>query len=430
MEIIIVGAGIAGLTAALSLHQAGFRPTVYEAVSQMAPLGVGINILPHAMREFSELGLLDDLVAAGVEIDELAYLTKHGKEIWKEPRGLAAGYKWPQVAIHRGELQMLLLRKTLERLGQDSVRFGHALADLETNDDGVTAHFVDRATGNSQGSRRADLLVAADGIHSAVRRKFYPDEGMPKWNGITLWRSTSRTGKVLGGRSMLWAGHARQKFVAYPIKYDPETGETLLNWICDLKRGETDTPAKEDWNKKGDRDEFLPPFAEWRWPGVDVPELVEASSEVYEFPMVDRDPLPRWTFGRTTLLGDAAHPMYPIGSNGATQGVIDARVFTYHLATAPSIEEALSRYEEERRAATSRIVLMNRANGPDQVMELAEQRAPNTEDDLDAAVPYEERKAIADGYKKIAGFDPQVLNNRMSYSVPAEASRAVAAAGE
>ena len=416
-EIAIVGAGITGLTAALSLEAAGFRPTVFESVSEMAPLGVGINLLPHAMRELTELGILGELRDAGVEIDQLVYLTKHGKLIWKEPRGIAAGYRWPQIAIHRGELQMLLLRKVIERLGPEAVRFGHALADLETDSDGATAHFLDRSNGKPRGSHRAELLIGADGIHSTVRRKFYPNEGIPKWNGVTLWRSTSRTRPVLGGRSMLWAGHSRQKFVGYPIRYEPDTGETLLNWICDLKRRSPDAAARQDWNRRGDRAEFLPLFDGWRWPGVDVPKLIEASSDVYEFPMVDRDPLPQWTFGRTTLLGDAAHPMYPIGSNGATQGILDARVLAYHLATSPSVDQALAHYEDERRPATTRIVLMNRANGPDQVMELAERRAPHIDDDLDAALPYEERQAIADEYKKIAGFDPAVLNERMSYSI-------------
>jgi 2-polyprenyl-6-methoxyphenol hydroxylase-like FAD-dependent oxidoreductase len=140
--------------------------------------------------------------------------------------------------------------------------------------------------------------------------------------------------------------------------------------------------------------------------------------------MVDRDPLPRWTFGRASLLGDAAHPMYPIGSNGATQGVIDARAFAFHLATASSPDEGLARYEAERRPATERIVLMNRANGPDQVMELAEQRAPDPQDDLDAALPMAERQAIADRYKQVAGFDPQTLNARPSYSVRPDSRRA------
>lgn len=421
MQILIVGAGIAGLTAALSLEAAGFRPTVYEAVTTPEPLGVGINLLPHAMRELTELGLLHDLRRLGVEIEELVYLTKYGREIWREPRGLAAGYNWPQVAVHRGELQMLLLERVRERLGADAVQFGHTLKDLEATDQGVTAQFVDRASGRPLGSAFGDVLIAADGIHSAVRRKFYPLEGMPKWNRVTLWRSTTRAPDMAGGRRMTWAGHSRQKFVSYPIRHDAATGETLLNWICDLKAETGDTPGREDWNKKGDPDVLRAAFGDWRWPGTDVPAIVGASGDIYEFPMVDRDPLPRWTFGRTTLLGDAAHPMYPIGSNGATQGIIDARVIAFHLATAPDIETALSRYEAERREATGRIVLMNRAQGPDKVMDLAEERAPTPEHDLDAALPHHERAEIAAEYKKVAGFDPAILNARRSYS-PGEVS--------
>jgi 2-polyprenyl-6-methoxyphenol hydroxylase-like FAD-dependent oxidoreductase len=418
MKIAIVGAGIAGLTTALSLHAAGLSCIVFEAVAEPAPLGVGLNVLPHAMRELTELGLLPELRRAGVEIDELVYMTRHGKRIWREPRGLAAGYEWPQIAIHRGELQMLLLRAVQARLGPEAVRFGHALSDLEIRPASVVAHFSRRESGAAAGAYEADVLVAADGIHSAVRRKFYPNEGLPKWNGVSLYRSTSRVGKVLGGRSMLWAGHARQKFVAYPIRYDPASGETLLNWICDLKAvGEAPTPPPEDWNRTGDRADLLPRYADWRWAGVDVPEIVASSGEIYVFPMVDRDPLPRWTFGRATLLGDAAHPMYPIGSNGATQAIIDARALAFHLATASDPDTALARYETERRPATERVVLTNRAHGPDQVMELAEQRAPEPEDDLDARLPLAERQAIADGYKRVAGFDPRELSAKPSYSV-------------
>ena len=262
------------------------------------------------------------------------------------------------------------------------------------------------------------MLVCADGIHSAARRQFYPDEGRPRWNGVTLWRATSRTGPVLGGRSMLWAGHARQKFVAYPIRYDPATGETLLNWICDLKTAEEGAaPPREDWSRAGDPADILGPFGDWRWTGVDVPALIAAAGQIFVYPMADRDPLPRWTFGRATLIGDAAHPMYPIGSNGATQGIIDARALAFHLANAPDPDEALARYEAERRPATSRIVLMNRQGGPDRVMELAEQRAPEPGDDLDALVPMAERQAIADEYKAIAGFDPKALTQPSAYVV-------------
>jgi 5-methylphenazine-1-carboxylate 1-monooxygenase len=420
MRIVIVGAGIVGLTAALALRQAGWRPVVYEAANPIVPLGVGINVLPHAMRELAALGLLEDVRALGVEIDELVYLTRHGRRVWREPRGLAAGYARPQVAIHRGALQMRLLQEVRARLGEDAVRMGAALVGLDSRADGVTARFADRQTGAGVGEVEADLLLGADGIHSAVRRKFYPGEGPPKWNGVTLWRSTSRSGKLLGGRSMIWAGHHRQKFVAYPIRYDPASGETLLNWICDLRRGEPGAPpAREDWNRLGVREDFLPRFSDWRWPGIDVPALVGASGDIFEFPMVDRDPLPRWTFGRTTLMGDAAHPMYPIGSNGATQGIIDARALAYHLAGASDVDAALAAYEADRREATARIVLTNRAHGPDQVLELAEQRAPGADDDLDALLPMAERQAVADAYKTIAGFDPATMGARSPYDLPA-----------
>jgi 2-polyprenyl-6-methoxyphenol hydroxylase-like FAD-dependent oxidoreductase len=416
MRILIVGAGIGGLTTALSLHAAGFQPVVFEAVAKPAPLGVGINVLPHAMRELSALGLLADLQRIGVDMRALVYLTRYGREIWREPRGLDAGYAWPQIAVHRGRLQMLLLETVRERLGPDAVRFDHALIDLELHEGGVTASFAGR-NGATRDREVADLLIAADGIHSAVRRKFYPGEGLPKWNQVTLWRSTARLPSYPLTGTMLWSGHSRQKFVAYPIEQDPQTGETQLNWICDLKAEAGETPAREDWNRRGAPRDILGPFADWRWPGVDVPAIINAASDIYEFPMVDRDPLPRWTFGRATLMGDAAHPMYPIGSNGATQAIIDARALAFHLRRSGDIDAGLAAYEAERREATSRIVLMNRAQGPDKVMDLAEERAPQPGDDLDARLPIAERAAIAAEYKRVAGFDPAALNAKPSYSI-------------
>ena len=415
MRILIIGAGIGGLTTALSLHAAGLQPQVLEAVARPAPLGVGINVLPHAMRELTALGLLDEMCRIGVDMQELVYLTWYGRPIWREPRGLEAGYAWPQIAIHRGRLQMLLLEKVRERLGPDAVTFDHALTDLELHEHSVTAHFTCR-DGASRRAETADLLIAADGIHSAVRRKFYPDEGMPKWNRVTLWRSTARLRDYPLPGTMLWAGHSRQKFVAYPIEHDPVSGETLLNWICDLKGETGDTPAREDWNKRGAPEAILGRFSEWRWPGIDVPAIIRAAGDIYEFPMVDRDPLPRWTFGRVTLVGDAAHPMYPIGSNGATQAIIDARALAFHLWRLGGIDAALAAYEAERRETTSRIVLMNRAQGPDKVMDLAQDRAPGPGDDLDARLPASERAAIASEYKQVAGFDPAALNAKASYS--------------
>ena len=420
MKILIIGAGIGGLTAALSLHKAGYHPVICEAVTELAPLGVGINVLPHAMRELSELGLEAELRAGGVAIDELVYRDKWGRNVWREPRGMAAGYRWPQIAIHRGELQMLLAHAVEERLGADAIRLGAAFTGFEQTDDGVIAHLVGPG-GEALPEQKVDLLIAADGIHSKVRRVLYPDEGAPKWRGGLLYRAMTRLPhKLLGGRSMLWAGYARRKFVAYPIRFDPDTGDSLVNWICDLHHGEREVqaPPRQDWSRLAPKSRFLPSFKDWKWPDVDVEDIIQGAPEAFEFPMVDRDPLPRWTFGRVTLLGDAAHPMYPIGSNGATQAIIDGRVLAFHLATAPSVDEALSRYEDARRPATARVVEMNRANGPDQVLELAEDRAPRLADDLDAVLPMAERKEIADHYKKIAGFDPAGLNARASFDPP------------
>lgn len=416
LDIAIAGGGIVGLTAALSLHAAGFRPIVYEAVSKPAPLGVGVNLLPHAVRELAELGLLDELLDIGVAIEDLNYLTADGEPVWHEPRGLVAGYNWPQIAIHRGQLQMFLLAKVRKRLGADAVRMGQELVGAEANGLRIQARFADRATGRDA-SVETGVLIGADGIHSALRRQFYPNEGAPRWNGITLWRSTSPVTAPMGGKAMIWAGRSAQKFVAYPIGKDPETGFDQLNWICDLKVDEAGTPPLRDWNRPGDRADFLPRFADWRWGGVDVPAIVAASGPIYEFPMVDRDPLPQWTFGRTTLMGDAAHPMYPIGSNGATQGIIDARVFAWHLAKSGSVEEALRCYEADRREATARIVLMNRQQGPDRVLDLAAERLETRSGSLAELLPMAEREALALSYKETAGFDPAALNNKDSYSV-------------
>jgi 2-polyprenyl-6-methoxyphenol hydroxylase-like FAD-dependent oxidoreductase len=416
IDIAIIGGGIAGLVTALSLDAAGFRPTVYEAVSEPAPLGVGINLLPHAVRELAELGLLDDLIGIGFEIHDLHYLTADGQSVWHEPRGSKAGYHWPQIAIHRGELQMFLLAKVRERMGPDVLRLGHELCDLEVTGPRVRARLHDRIAGREV-TITPDLLLGADGIHSQVRRAFYPDEGSPRWNGITLWRSTAPVAAPLGGRAMIWAGTAAQKFVAYPIGPDPVTGAPRLNWICDLKMAEDGAPPPRDWNKLGDLADLLPPFADWRWNGVDVAEIVAAAGPIYEFPMIDRDPLPQWTFGPVTLLGDAAHPMYPIGSNGATQGIIDARVLAWHLARAAGLDEALSAYESDRREATARIVLMNREKGPDQVLDLAATRLASGSGSLDTLLPMVERASIAARYKQVAGFDPAMLNRRDSYFV-------------
>lgn len=418
MKIAIVGGGIVGLTTALSLHKVGFKPTVFEAVPSPAPLGVGINLLPHATRELAELGLLEGILKFGVPINELIYRVADGREVWREPRGLAAGYDWPQVAVHRGRLQMFLVEQVKEALGPDAIRFGHALEKFETRADAVRLEFIDRRTRSPVASVDADVVIGADGIHSVVRRRFYPHEGFPIWNGVSLFRGTTILPPGSAAPAMNWGGHSRLKFIGYPIAVDPSTKAILFNWICDLPTGRPGDRPREDWNREASPAEWIDRYRGWNWPGLDVEDVIRRSTAVYEFPMVDRDPVPCWTFDRVTLAGDAAHAMYPIGSNGATQGIIDARSLAYHLATVASAEAALQRYEVDRREATSRIVLTNRAHGPDQVLEIAHQRLSNGAADLDAAVPLEERRQIADDYKLIAGFNPETLRRRQSYTPP------------
>jgi 2-polyprenyl-6-methoxyphenol hydroxylase-like FAD-dependent oxidoreductase len=413
MAILIIGAGIAGLTTALSLHQIGVEVRVFESVDAIEPLGVGINILPHAVRELTELGLADRLAATAVPTAELAYYSQRGQLIWSEPRGRAAGYNWPQFSIHRGELQMILLAAARERIGADHIVTGHHLAGWEMTNNGVRAHFVDRRSGERIGEAEGELLVGADGIDSAVRSMLYPDEGPPLWNGAILWRGVTRGKPFLTGRSMIMAGHEFQKFVCYPIsRAAMERDAAVINWIAERKFTPDHQWRREDWNRAGNTDEFLPHFESWRFDWLDVPGLIRAAERCYEYPMVDRVPLERWTFGRVTLLGDAAHPMYPIGSNGASQAILDARVLARDIRAFGATEAALRCYEAERRPTTAAIVLANRKNGPEQVMQAVEERAPGGFARIEDVLSAQELQETAAGYKRIAGFDKEVLNNR------------------
>jgi 5-methylphenazine-1-carboxylate 1-monooxygenase len=413
MAVLIIGAGIAGLTTALSLHQIGVDCRVFESVDTIEPLGVGINTLPHAVRELTELGLAERLAATAIPTAELAYYSKHGQPIWSEPRGLAAGYNWPQFSIHRGALQMILLDAVRERLGADRIVTGHHLARWETTAHGVRACFADRRSGAAIGEAEGDLLIGADGIHSAVRARLHPDEGPPLWNGAILWRGVTRGKPFLTGRSMIMAGHEFQKFVCYPISRDAmERGEAVINWIAERKFRPDHQWRREDWNRRGNTQDFLPQFEAWRFDWLDVPGLIRAAEHCYEYPMVDRNPLERWTLGRVTLLGDAAHPMYPIGSNGASQAILDARVLAREIRAHGATHEALLAYEAERRPATAAIVLANRKNGPEQVMQAVEERAPDGFVRIEDVLSAEELVEAAAGYKRIAGFDKEILNNR------------------
>jgi 2-polyprenyl-6-methoxyphenol hydroxylase-like FAD-dependent oxidoreductase len=388
---------------------------VFESVERIEPLGVGINTLPHAVRELTELGLADRLAAVAIETAEQAYFSKHGKPVWSEPRGRAAGYNWPQFSVHRGTLQMLLLAAVYERLGADAVLTGHHLAGWDETASGVRVRFVDRASGDSRGVHDGALLIGADGFHSVARATFYPNEGPPIWTGVVLWRGITRGKPFLTGRTVALAGHEAQKFICYPISRAAlDRGEAELNWIAELKFRPDHQWRREDWNRPGRREEFLPRFADWRFDWLDVPTVISATDYCYEYPMVDRDPLPRWTHGRVTLLGDAAHPMYPIGSNGASQAILDARVLARELRTRGATVAALEAYEAERRPATTAIVAANRGNGPDQVLELVEQRAPDGFARVEDVLSRAELADTAAAYRRVAGFDKDVLNERPS----------------
>lgn len=400
MQVMIIGGGIGGLTAALKLHEAGMAVAVYEAVAEVRPLGVGINVQSQAVKVLADLGLLDALAAVAIPTAALAFYSRHGQLIWRDPRGLAAGYSHPQFSIHRGELQMLLHDAVKARLGPRAIQTGHRLAAFEERGDRVIAQFVDR-DGQPAGAAEADVMIAADGIHSTVRAHYYPHEGAPRWNGVMMWRGVTEDPPFLDGRTMVQAGHERQKFVCYPIsKRHLEGGRALINWIADLKLDGRDMPRREDWNRAGRLDDFLPQFESWHFGWLDVPAVIRGASAVYEFPMVDRDPLERWSFGRVTLLGDAAHPMYPIGSNGATQAVLDAERIAECLREGSDVPAALMRYEADRRPKAAAIVRMNRERGIDQILEIVESRAPDGFERLEDVLPQAELDAIVDRYRQ------------------------------
>jgi len=413
-EVIVLGAGIGGLTLALSLHQAGVACRVYEAVPELKPLGVGINLLPHAVRELAELGLLDALDAVAVRTREAVFFNAHGQLVFREAAGVEAGYDWPQYSIHRGDLQSVLLAETLARLGPDSVVCGHRCTQVVQDGDGVTARFA-APDGTPLPEVRAAVAVGCDGIHSVLRRQLYPDEGAPRYSGVNMWRGVTRWKPFLSGASMVRAGWLSQgKMVIYPIRdaIDNE-GRQLVNWVAEI---EAPQPAVRDWSRAGRLEDFLPAFADWHFDWLDVPALIRASESILEYPMVDQDPLPRWTHGRLTLLGDAAHPMVPRGSNGAGQAILDARCLAGAMKNAGAGPQALEDYDRERVKATTEVVLTNRSNPPDAILrEVFERSGGRRFDRIEEVVSTTELQAISDHYKRVAGYDPARLRARASY---------------
>jgi 2-polyprenyl-6-methoxyphenol hydroxylase-like FAD-dependent oxidoreductase len=406
MKVIIVGAGIGGLTTALFLHRRAIPCEIYEQASEVREVGVGINTLPPAIQELEGLGLLPALDRTGIRTRELIYLNRLGQEVWREPRGMDAGHPVPQFSIHRGRLQKLIYDAVVERLGASAVKTGLSLAGFIQDDGGVTAHFVDAAQGGPGLTDRGDILVCADGIHSAGRKAFYPDEGPPHWDGVMMWRGAVNWPVWLDGRTMAIGGGMGAKFVLYPIAHPGDDGRQLTNWVVNIKvaDGAKTPPPKESWSRAAHRSHYLPYARRFTVPGFDVEGLVRATPQAFEYPMCDRDPLPRWTFGRVTLLGDAAHPMYPVGSNGASQAIFDARALADALARAEHPCQALWEYEADRRAKTAEVVRLNRVGGPERVIDEVEKRSPAGFDNVDDVLSHAERQAIVGGYAGKAGF--------------------------
>ena len=413
MKVLVAGGGIGGLSLALSLHAAGLEGVeVFEASPVVEELGVGINVLPHAVRELTELGLADDVAAAGLATGEFVMFNKHGQRIWGEPRGLGAGYRWPQYSIHRGRLLGVLHRAFLDRLGAKRMHTGHRVVRCLRDGASVGVEFADG------GVAEGDVLVGADGVHSTIRAQLHPDEGPPLWNGITMWRAVARAEPFLSGATMAIVGHFGKRAVIYPITPVGPDGRALINIVLEAKTTEGRPMPRQDWNHAVNRDEVRALFGSMRFDWIDLGMLIETAEQWWQYPMVDRDPLPGWSLGRVTLLGDAAHPMYPVGANGSSQAILDARTLAHDLALETTIDAALDTYETTRRPATSAVVLANRQVGAEKCMELAEARAPNGFRRIEDVFAPGELEELTTQYKRTAGFDPATLNERPSLTVP------------
>jgi 2-polyprenyl-6-methoxyphenol hydroxylase-like FAD-dependent oxidoreductase len=412
MKVLIAGAGVGGLTLALMLHRRGVETVIFEQASEIREVGVGINILPHAIKELAALDLMPKLDAVGIRTKELHYVSRLGQKVWSELRGVDAGFDYPQFSIHRGRLQKVIHDEVIAQLGSGAVRTGLRLQGFMQDEGGVVAHFTDAKSGLSSETIRGDVLVGADGIHSVVRRHFQPKQGRPKWQGLMLWRGAAEWPKFLTGSSMYIAGGMSAKIALYPIAPGSAPDTRLTNWaiVSRIADGEI-TPAPIDsWSRMGRMDEVIPYARRFNVPGVDVEALVRSTSVCWEYPMCDRDPLPHWSYGRVTLIGDAAHPMYPVGSNGAAQAILDARSLADWLRKAEHPMQALHEYELERLPKTAEIVRLNRKGGPERVIDEVEKLAPAGFESVDRVLSHAEREAIVKGYASKAGFTRSQVN--------------------
>ena len=412
MTIAIIGGGIAGLSLALNLQQRGIACTVYERAPEVKELGVGITLLPHAMREFTVLGVADELLKAGIETKESCFFNRFGQLIYKEERGKYAGYQFPEVMIHRGRLHMVLYRAALARLGPEHIKTNHDCVGVEQDDNGASVFFKEFSSGRALPPVRADAVIACDGINSVVRKQFYPDDAVA-FSGINTWRGVTRRKPFLTGCSYTRTGSILTgKIVIYPIinNVDGE-GNQLINWMAEIKR---DTFDQNDWNKPGNLADFFHIYRDWHFDWLDVAEMIRTADQILEYPMVDKDPVSRWTFERVTLAGDAAHPMYPRGSNGAAQGAIDARTLADFLAQNDDPRGALKAYEAARCETTAKVVHTNREHPPDFInIKVEELVGDRPFDKLDDYITQNELRALSENYKRIAGFSlPDVASER------------------
>jgi 2-polyprenyl-6-methoxyphenol hydroxylase-like FAD-dependent oxidoreductase len=428
--VIIAGGGIGGLATALTLHQIGVPCVVHEAVREMRPLGVGINLQPNAVRELYDLGIgPDELDKVGLPAREWALVGLNGNDIYSEPRGLEAGYQWPQYAVHRGRFHMLLYSKVVERLGADAVRLSSRVSGYrKTADGGVTA-FVDHPDGSTT-EAHGRLLIGADGIHSSIRAQMHPAQPPIHWGGSIMWRGTTWAKPIRTGASFVGLGTHRHRMVFYPISHpDPQTGLAMINWIAEIT-----VDSAEGWNQCGwfrevEISEFIDHFAGWTWDWLDIPALIRGADGAFENPMIDRDPIPTWYDGPVALLGDAAHAMYPTGSNGASQAIVDARVLGACMVAHGASPEALAAYDAKLCGPISQLILRNRGAGPFGLLNLVDERCGGTFDDIDAVIPAEERAAFMAGYKAAAGFAAEQLNKAPPTIAPGARVQALEAGG-
>jgi 2-polyprenyl-6-methoxyphenol hydroxylase-like FAD-dependent oxidoreductase len=410
-RVLIAGAGIGGLATALTLHQIGVPCLVLEAVREMAPLGVGINIQPNAVRELYDLGIGDgELARIGIPTREWSLVGLNGNDIYSEPRGLAAGYRWPQYSAHRGRLQMLLYDKVVERLGRDAVRLGSRVTGYRRNAGGTVTALFARADG-SPAEETGALLIGADGIHSAVRATMHPAQPPIHWGGAIMWRGVTRARPIRTGASFVGLGTDRQRLIIYPITPpDPATGLALTNWIAEITMDAGEGWQKRGWFREVDVGDFIHYYDSWVWDWLDVPALFRSAEVVYENAMIDRDPVPTWQDGPVALLGDAAHAMYPTGSNGASQAIVDARVLGAAILAHGVNDRALAAYDEKLCGPISAVVLRNRGQGPFGLLRIVEARSGGTFDDIDDVIPPAERAEFMAGYRRAAGFAVDELN--------------------